>query len=262
MGKRLFVNGIGITHLTPITKMMGHLPLAFHDGPVRSAYLICFGMGTTFRALHSWGIEVTAAELVPSVLDSFGFFFPDAGEILADPRTHVVVDDGRRYLLRTEQKFDVVTLDPPPPIEAAASSLLHSEEFYALVKSHLSPGGILQQWFPGAPEHDALPAMAQALRNQFPYVRVFRSLEGWGYHFLASLSPIPELTAEEFVARMPEAARRDLLEWAPGRAPIDYVNRTLRNREAIEQLLYPGGSLTLTDDRPYNEYFYLRRRGH
>jgi spermidine synthase len=259
MGKRLFVNGVGITHLTPITKMMGHLPMAFHDGPVESAYLICFGMGTTFRALHSWGIDVTAAELVPSVLDSFGFFFPDAREILADPRTHVVVDDGRRYLRRTEQKFDVVTLDPPPPIEAAASSLLHSEEFYALVKSHLRQGGILQQWFPGAPEHDTLPVMAQALRNQFPYVRVFRSLEGWGYHFLASLSPIPELTADEFVARMPEVARRDLMEWALGRAPIDYVNLTLRNKLPIEQVLNPSRPVTLTDDRPYNEYFYLRR---
>jgi len=29
MNKRLLVNGIGITSLTPITKMMAHLPLAF-----------------------------------------------------------------------------------------------------------------------------------------------------------------------------------------------------------------------------------------
>ena len=66
MAKQLLVNGIGITILTPVTKVMAHLPLAAH-GHAQSALVICFGMGTTFRALHSWGIDVTAAELSRSV---------------------------------------------------------------------------------------------------------------------------------------------------------------------------------------------------
>ena len=67
MTKRLLVNGIGITFLTPITKMMAHLPLAFLDHTPRSALVVCFGMGTTYRSLLSWDIQTTAVELVPSV---------------------------------------------------------------------------------------------------------------------------------------------------------------------------------------------------
>jgi hypothetical protein len=67
MDKRLLVNGVGITALTPITKAMAHFPLAFLDHPPRKVLVICFGMGTTFRSLLSWGEPTTAVDLVPSV---------------------------------------------------------------------------------------------------------------------------------------------------------------------------------------------------
>ena len=57
MTKRLLVNGIGITFLTPITKMMAHLPLAFLNHTPRNALVVCFGMGTTYRSLLSWDIQ-------------------------------------------------------------------------------------------------------------------------------------------------------------------------------------------------------------
>ena len=129
MHKRLLVNGYGMTSLTPITKMMAHLPLAFLDRQPQDALVICFGMGTTFRSLHSWGIPVTVVELVPSVPRLFGYFHSDASQVLNSPLSHVVVDDGRRYLGHTDAQFDVITIDPPPPVEAAGSSLLYSEDF-------------------------------------------------------------------------------------------------------------------------------------
>jgi hypothetical protein len=46
-GKRLLVNGVGITNLTPETKLMAHLPLAFLGRTPSNALDICFGMGTT-----------------------------------------------------------------------------------------------------------------------------------------------------------------------------------------------------------------------
>ncbi len=53
MKKELFVNGIGMTSLTPITKDMIHFPLAMLDRRPESALVICFGMGTSFRAATS-----------------------------------------------------------------------------------------------------------------------------------------------------------------------------------------------------------------
>ena len=47
--------------------MMAHLPAALLDRRPRNALVICFGMGTSFRSLRSWGIPTTAVELVPGV---------------------------------------------------------------------------------------------------------------------------------------------------------------------------------------------------
>jgi spermidine synthase len=258
MKKQLLVNGVGMTSLTPITKVMAHLPLAAHDG-TKSGLIICFGMGTTFRAMHSWSIDTTVVELSPSVVESFGFFFPDYRDTTGDAKSHIVVDDGRRYLLRSNRTFDIITLDPPPPIEAAASSLLYSREFYEIAKVHLAPGGIVQQWFPGGDDRIQY-AVARALRESFPHVIAFRSIDDWGYHFLASSSPIPEISPAEFVARLPASARRDLMEWNTDMTIEKMVENILSRRTAIEQLLPPpGANMIVTDDRPYNEYFYLRR---
>ncbi len=53
MNKRLIVNGISMTFLTPITKLMSAMPLAFLDHPPQNALVICFGMGTTHRSMLS-----------------------------------------------------------------------------------------------------------------------------------------------------------------------------------------------------------------
>lgn len=253
----LYVNGIAITYMTTITKVMAHFPSAMLPQAPKSALVICFGMGTTFRALSSWGMDVTAVELVPSVRDQFGYFFDNAGAVMARPGNRVVIDDGRRFLQRTGDSYDVITLDPPPPLEAAASSLLYSEEFYTLVKKRLKPGGILQQWVPGG-DPATVFAMTQSLRNSFPYVRMFLSIEGWGYHYLASESPLPMTSAETLVARMPPAARADLMEWFPKGKPVKLMRAVLA-REFDIPANFQGWHIALTDDRPYNEYYLLRR---
>jgi spermidine synthase len=260
MGKRLLVNGVGMTFLTPITKVMAHLPLAINND-AKAGLIICFGMGTTFRAMRSWGVDTTVVELSRSVTESFGFFFADFQDVIDDPKAHIVVDDGRRYLLRGNRKFDVITLDPPPPIEAAASSLLYSKEFYDVVKAHLAPNGILQQWFPGG-EENIQYAVARSLRESFPYVVAFKSIEDWGYHFLASASPIRDITPAEFVTRLPEPAKRDLMEWNPNISIERMAENILSRRTDLEKLLPAAGkNIVVTDDLPYNEYFILRRSG-
>ncbi len=215
--KVLLVNGVGVTELTPITKMIAHLPLAFLERTPKNALVICFGMGTTHRSVLSWGISSTAVELVPSVVSVFPYFHNDAAQLLRSPLSRIVVDDGRFYLERSTERFDVIVLDPPPPVQAAASSLLYSKEFYAIAKLHLRSGGILQQWFPQGPSSDLaiLASVAKAFEESFAYVRVFHSVEGWGYHFLGSSSPFAPYSAAALASRLPPPAAVDLIEWGP-----------------------------------------------
>jgi spermidine synthase len=259
MHKSLLVNGNGMTSLTPITKMMAHLPLAFLDRPPQDALAVCFGMGTTFRSLHSWGIPVTVVELVPSVPRLFGYFHNDGPKILSSPLSHVVIDDGRRYLERTSQQYDVITIDPPPPVEATGSSLLYSEDFYSVVRQRLRPGGVLQQWIPSGDAED-LAAVALALRRSFLFVRMFTSQEGSGFHFLASDRLLPNRSADELAQRLPAQAVADLVEWGPQPSAAGQFASLLRNELPIDQLISASPDTpALSDDRPINEYYFLRR---
>ena len=259
MQKQLLVNGIGITSLTPITKMMAHLPLAFFQNEPHSALIICLGMGTTYRSALSWNIKTTAVELVPSVKDAFGYYFADAGTILKNPKGKIIIDDGRRFLIRTNETFDVITIDPPPPVEAAGSSLLYSEEFYNLIKKRLTERGIVQQWFPGG-ETKILQAVARSLSNSFPYVKVFKSVEGWGFHFLASMNPIDVPSVQKITSRMPVTAKDDMVEWYKGIDPDAVMRFILSHEVPLGTVLNSDKLIRITDDRPYNEYYFLRRK--
>jgi spermidine synthase len=256
--KHLLVNGVGMTGLGSATKMMAHIPLAFLDHPPQSALAICFGMGTTYRSLLSWGISTTAVELVPSVPKMFSYFHSDAPQIMSSPLGHVVIDDGRRYLERTTEQYDVITIDPPPPVEAAGSSLLYTQEFYSVIRKRLRPGGILQQWLPDG-DDEVRAAVTRALINSFPYVRVFAYKTSWGYHYLASNRPIPQRTVDELIARMPDTARNDLVEWFQPATPKQVFTVLLSlERDPAQVIAQSPGTPPMQDDRPVNEYYLLR----
>lgn len=261
MDKMLLINGIGTTSLKPVTKMMAHLPLALCPEKPQSALVICLGMGTTYRSALSWDIKTTAVELVPSVKEAFGYYFADAERTIHNPKGQVIIDDGRRFLKRTTEMFDVITIDPPPPLESAGSSLLHSEEFYDLIKKHLKRNGIFQQWFPCG-DLKIAQAIARSLSNTFPYIRVYQSVEGWGLHFLASMNPIEIPAPRILLSRIPEKARKDMTEWYPVDQASDleiFIKFILRSEIPFPELLNEDKGIIITDDKPFNEYFFLRR---
>ena len=256
--KRLWVNGVSVTTLSSITKMMAHLTLASHEQPPQNTLVICFGMGTTFRSAMSWGVPTSVIDLIPSVPKTFSYFHADGDHVAASPLAHVIVDDGRRYLERSTETFDSIIIDPPPPVQAAGSSLLYSEEFYSLIKQHLRAGGIFQQWFGGG-DRATHAAVIRALQNSFPYVRVFHYTGTPGLHFLASLQPIPVHSATELAMRMPAAAAADFVEWAPGKSLADEFALVLPNEVSVNTLLgLLPSTPPLRDDLPVNEYYLLR----
>lgn len=258
MQKQLFVNGISMTILTPITKVMASMPLAFLNHTPQKALVICFGMGTTHRSMLSWGIDSTVVDLVPSVPALFWYYHADAPQLLKSPRSHVVADDGRRFLERTTGQYDVIVIDPPPPIGAAGSSLLYSREFYAAAQKRLRPDGILQQWYPGG-DLATTAAISRALEESFLYVRTFRSVEGWGVHYLASNQPIPDRSAADLAKRMPPSAAADLVEWGPYDTPEKQFAAVLKNELPISWLIsLDKNAPAMQDDRPVNEYYLLR----
>lgn len=258
----LLVNGTDMTWPTPVTKYMSHLPLAMMSRPPQNGLVICFGMGTSFRSMLSWGIATTSVDLIPSVPALFGYFHADAASLLKAPQAKIVVDDGRRFLDTSNEIFDVIVVDPPPPPTAPGSSLLYSREFYEIVKRHLAPGGILETWYPASQADFATAAsIAKALKESFPHVRAFFSVDAFGVHFLASMEAMPASSASILAARLPSGAAADFLEWGPERDLVRQFEILLSREVAVNNIvaLAPRAP-ALEDDRPINEYYLVRSR--
>jgi spermidine synthase len=263
--RTLLVNGVGMTGLTPITKYIADLPLASMRRPPRNGLVICFGMGTTFRSMLSWGIPTTSVDLIPSVPKLFDYFHADAPQLEKSPLAKIVIDDGRRFLDGSSQQFDVIVVDPPPPVAAPGSSLLYSREFYDVIKRHLSSDGIFQTWYPsGMGDDQTTASVTKALMHSFPYVRAFYSYDGhFGIHFLASMKPLRSFSAAELAARMPPAAVSDFVEFGPEISAEKEFDLVLKREIPLQTLIQPYPSVPeLSDDQPINEYFVMRKWFH
>jgi len=257
----LLVNGTGMTILTPITKYISHLPLASLRQRPQNGLVICFGMGTSFRSMLSWDIPTTAVDLIPSVPKTFPYFHADAEQVRASRFASIVIDDGRRFLDGANAKYDVIVVDPPPPVAAPGSSLLYSKQFYEVIKRHLAKEGVFQSWYPRVDGDDAsTAAVAKALKESFPYVRAFRSYDNaFGFHFLASMRPLPVETADVLASRVPARAAKDFLEWGPETSVQRQFDLVLSHEVPLQSLIDLDPTVPpVSDDEPINEYFAIR----
>lgn len=85
--------------------------------------------------------------------------------LLVNPKVHIVIDDGRRYLARTVRRFDVIVSNTTFNWRTNASNLL-STEFLELARTHLAPGGLIMYNSTDAPEvyHTACTVFPHVLR--------------------------------------------------------------------------------------------------
>ena len=132
-----------------LQRMLGHLPALVHPH-AQSVLVVGCGAGVTAGSFTVCPDtkQITICELEPLVprLASQYFGRENFG-VVNDPRTRIIYDDARHYILTTRDKFDIITSDPIHPW-VKGSATLYSREYFELVKSHLNPGGIVTQWVP------------------------------------------------------------------------------------------------------------------
>jgi spermidine synthase len=132
-----------------LQRMLGHLPALVHPGP-RSVLIVGFGAGVTAGAfvVHPEMQRIVICEIEPLIPPaSTRYFTKENHNVLHDPRTQIVYDDARHYILTTPEKFDVITSDPIHPW-VKGTATLYSKEYFEIVKRHLNPGGVVTQWVP------------------------------------------------------------------------------------------------------------------
>jgi len=179
-----------------LQRMMGHLP-ALVSSARRSVLVVGFGAGVTAGSFVPYpdvaSIVVCELEpLIPPASDEF--FGKENNHVLHDPRTRVVYDDARHYILLAPEKFDVITTDPIHPW-VKGTSTLYSREYYEMVKSHLNPGGVAAQWLPiYESDEETVKTELATFFSVFPNATVWSNyLDGDGYDLvlLGSADPSP-----------------------------------------------------------------------
>ena len=184
------------------------------------ALVIGLGTGTTLGTYtaYPWQ-QIDVVEISPSIVEAAQRYFSGpARHALSDPRVKLSIDDGRNFLLLSNESYDLIGMELTSVWFAGAASL-YSREYYALTRAHLTPRGIFQQWVQLHHIHtEAFATILNTLRVEFAHVALFY---GGGQGILVS-------------SEAPLVARRQRL------APLNVTllrQGLLPNERPLEQLL-------------------------
>lgn len=126
-------------------QLLAHLPLLLHEDP-QTAAIIGLGSGVTLASALTHPVKsVDVVEVSPEVVEASQLFGIENRAALADPRTRLIVGDGRSHLALTSRQFDVIVSEPSNPWIAGVAALF-TQEYLQAVRRRLSPGGIVCQW--------------------------------------------------------------------------------------------------------------------
>jgi spermidine synthase len=136
------------------------------------------------------------------------YFAAQNYNVMNDPRTQIVYDDARHFVLTTKEKFDIITSDPIHPW-VKGSATLYSREYFQMVRDHLNPGGVVTQWVPlYESDEQTVKSEIATFLSVFPGGTVWaNSVEGQGYDlFLLGQNGPTKIDADRMQARLDSPA--------------------------------------------------------
>ncbi|MCF7972832.1 MAG: fused MFS/spermidine synthase [Phycisphaerae bacterium] len=126
--------------------LLAHLPMLFHANP-KHVMVLGLATGVTAGEVLHYPIErLDVLEISKQVVEASDIFTPWNNQVLAHPKTHIIVQDGRAHLQLTHRRYDVIISEPSNPWMAGVATLF-TREFFELAKDKLNDNGIFVQWF-------------------------------------------------------------------------------------------------------------------
>ena len=236
-----------------LQRTVGHLPALLHPHP-QSVLGIGFGAGvsagtfTTYPSIK----KITICEIEPIIPPiSTRYFAQQDYDVLHNPRTRIVYDDARHYVLTTPEKFDIIASDPLD-VFVKGTAALYSKEYFEVVKRHLNPGGMFTLYVP-LYESDVRTVKSElaTFMEVFPYGTVWaNTLNGQGYDmvFLGQAEPL-KINLDEIEQRLNR----------PDYAPVAQSLRDIGIRSPIDLLATYAGQKS--DLEPWYAGAELNRDG-
>lgn len=260
--RRLYIQGVSNSgDSLPSQRYMrlqALLPLLIHNGEPRSALVIGHGTGITAGALLAYPElnRRVCAELLPAVVHASDMFEGNMS-VARDSRVEIRVRDGRHLLLSNDERYDLITLEPPPP-SASCVANLYSRDFYELASDRLKPNGLIAQWWPLATQNNEdSQSLVRSFLDAFPHACLWTT-EMHETLLIGSKEPI-RLNVERIESRFQTPEVEKALRSVGVLSLTELLATYVTDRDGLDR--YAGDAAAVTDDRPRIEHAAWIRDG-
>jgi spermidine synthase len=236
--------------------LKAHLPMLLHPDP-ESVLLIGLGGGISLGAVEKYDVsEIDCVELSPEVVEAHRYFAEENDRCWEDPRLNLVINDGRHFLLTTEKRYDIISVDPvDPPV-----STLYTRDFFQLCRDVMKDNGLMLQWVPLfrlSSEHVLM--ILNSFEHVFPNTTVW--YDGTSIFLLGRNGGDKKFDYRVFTGRFSSPKVRRSLAKIDVADPDMLLATFVAPSHVFDRFIGPGTGQN-TDDRPRLEYSVLRARGH
>jgi spermidine synthase len=198
-----------------LQRMLAHFSHLIPEAP-RDVLVIGLGAGATAGAIAiAPGVErVTVVEIERRV-PALSAYFADYNYGVADnPKVRLKIDDGRHYVMTTDERFDVITTDLVDPWVKGTAALF-TREFFESVKAHLKPGGVVTMFVQLYLSNEATAKSEIAtFLDVFPDGMVWgNTVGGAGYDLVLTAQAGPQpIDVDRWLAKLESPAYRIVAE--------------------------------------------------
>ncbi len=241
-----YINGLNHGHRPGYWYLREAVEAFAYTPRCRNVLVIGFGAGTFVETtlLLDEVERLTLVEISPTLLTNLRKIDVFRG-ILSDPRIRLIVEDGRRHLLQTDETYDMILIDPLRTTTSYSNNL-YSYEFFSLVHRHLRPDGFFLAWM------DDDRVFPKTLASVFEHVRMYELSPPPYFMGFCLASPRPMARNEsrqgELLGKIPEEMHPKIMAY--GR----YIGD---QREILD---FTAGYPINRDWRPVLEYYFWRNR--
>jgi len=261
--KTVYINGVSeVPLLYPhqlCFKMIGDLAPMLHPNP-DEVLMICFGGGVAAGAtsLVPEVKRLTIVDLESSVVEAAGMLSEENNGLLQNPKSHVVIDDGRNYVMMSRRKWPVIVSDSTHP-KSGDSWVLYTREFYRIVREHLTDDGVFVEWVPAHYLRTAeFKIIVRTFQSVFPHASLWvvqgsDEQAGFGAYLLLAATPEQlKIDVAKLRDRLnAEPLRRDLEPFGL-HTPAGFLDTFLCAENSLRR--WVGEGPVNTDDLPFTQY--------
>lgn len=248
-----FHDGRGTSSTQPVVNYVNRL-LAYSSMALKpdakKVLVISFGCGNTASTFLRFPIErLDVVDISAGAFEAAPYFSTNQN-VLSDPRVRTHVQDGRNFLLRSRDTYDIIELELPT-LHTDGVVFLYTSEFYRIAAERLAPDGLLSQWIDvlqtqREPSYELIATM----RETFPNATLWAAKWAWWVNGTRGGAPLrvdADRVRALFSTPEVEADMR-----AVGTSLADVLGHLVASPEVLAQTV--AGRPRVTDDRTRLDY--------